>query len=208
MKKLFLAFLTLTLTACGLIQYSVQDVVEIGYDSTLYVQTAGGHCSAFAIDYDLVVTAAHCVETPNIFMKFGSNTVLGEVLVDDNESDVAVIHTTARIPGIVPLLYNISPIRAGERLVGIGFPFYTGDEVTFNIGYFIGYADKELVASEVCFRGSSGGAVLDELGRVVGICSRIAPMIDFYGEGLHHSHKELNILVPISKVKDLLDGKK
>ena len=171
MKKLFLALLTLITTACGLIQYSVQDVVDIGYRSTLYVQTDVGHCTGFAIDYDIVVTAAHCIDLPNVFMKFGDASVLGEVLIDDNASDIAVIHTLERIPGVIPLLVNENELRAGERLIGIGFPFYTGPEVTFNIGYYLGVADDVIMATDVCYRGSSGGAVLDEYGRVVGMCS-------------------------------------
>jgi S1-C subfamily serine protease len=204
MKKLFLALLTFITTSCGLIQYSVQDVVDIGYRSTLYLQTGGGHCSAFAIDYDIVVTAAHCLETPNVALKFGDVLVLGEVLIDDNEADVAVIHTLERIPGVVPLLKNTDMLKAGERLVGIGFPFYSGNEITYNIGYFLGYDKGEIIATDVCYRGNSGGPVLDEYGRVVGVCSRIGPMIDFYGHGMDHTHKDLNILVPINKVLELL----
>ncbi len=205
MKKLLFALLTSLTAACGLIQYSVQDVVEVGFNSTVYVSTELGHCTGFAVDYDIVVTAAHCVDYPNVYMQFGSKAILGEVLIDDDDFDYAVIHTTERIPGIVPLLLNDSKLKPGERLISTGFPFYTGKEITFSIGNFVGYTGPELVATDVCLRGNSGGPVMDELGRVVGVCSRISPMIDIY-DGFHHSHRDINILVPIKYIKQFLNG--
>ena len=211
MKKLLFSTLILFAAGCGLIKYSVEDVVEIGYESTVYVETQHGHCTGFAIDYDVVVTAAHCIDAPNAFMRFGDEKFVGEVLLDDNELDIAVIHTPERIKNIIPLLTNEHELRDGEILVGVGFPFFAGKDITFNIGSYAGFTRIDgteiLVAYDVCYRGNSGGPVLDSYGRVVGICSRIAPAIDIY-DGFHHSHKDINILVPIKKVREILDGKK
>lgn len=196
--------MSFVLTSCSFIRYSLQDVVEIGYRSTVYVELPGGKCSGFAVDYDIVITAGHCILDQNaIFMYFGDTQLIGEVLIDDDEKDIAIIRTLERIPNIVPLLINDRTLKPGEILTSTGFPFYSGKELTFNTGYFLGYANEELISSTVCFRGNSGGPVMDELGQVVGICSRIAPMIDIY-DGFHHSHKDINILVPIKYYKELL----
>lgn len=196
--------MSFVLTSCSLIRYSVQDVVEIGYRSTVYVETAGGNCSGFAIDYDIVVTAGHCIlDQKAIFMYFGDTQLIGEVLVDDDKRDIAIIRTIERIPGIVPVLTNESVIKPGEKLIATGFPFYSGKEITFNIGYFQGYADVGLIATDVCLRGNSGGPVFDELGQVIGVCSRIAPLLDIF-DGFHHTHKDINILVPIKYVREMI----
>lgn len=203
MKKLLCILLSFALFSCSFIKYSVQDVVEIGYNSTVYVQTDVGHCTGFAIDYDIIVTAAHCIDLPNVFMKFGDNVILGVVLTEDKERDITIIHTTERIPGIIPALINEQILQPGEKLTAVGFPFYSGEDITFNIGYFLGYAEEHLMATDVCFRGNSGGPVFDELGQVIGMCSKIAPMIDIY-DGFHHSHRDINVLVPIKQIRELI----
>jgi len=204
MKNIFCIWLSLFLSSCSYIKYSLQDVIQIGYKSTVYIDTATGHCTGFAIDYDIVATAGHCItEQTAVFMFYGTNGIIAEVLIDDDTRDIAILRTLDPIPNIVPAMVSEDILQPGEKLIATGYPFYTGKEIIFNVGQFLGYSGPELVATDVCLRGNSGGPVLNEMGQVVGICSKIAPIIDIYDE-THHTHKDINMLVPIKYVREML----
>lgn len=205
MKRIIISLLlTLTSSCCHLFQLDTQDTVDVGYSGTVFIKTAGGNCSGFAIGLDTVVTAAHCVPLPNVYMLYKEQVVLGWVSYLDPETDVAIIKTTQYIRDIIPLLPSTSHNRAGADLTSIGYPFYSNGVISFEIGHTIEDFDKLIVATGVCLRGESGGPVLNTYGQVIGFCSMVSPRMDVYGDGLNHSHKDLSIIVPIRTVLEAL----
>ena len=205
MRKIILSLLlTLSTSCCHLFQLDTEDTVEVGYSATVFVKTAAGNCSGFAIDYDTVVTAAHCVPLPNAYMLFKEQVVLGWVSYKDEESDVAIIKTTQRIKDVIPLLPSIIPNRPGSQLTAFGYPFYSNGVTSFEVGHTIEDFGGLLIATGICLRGESGGPVLNSYGQVIGFCSMVSPRMDIYGDGLSHSHKDLSLVVPIIKALEAL----
>jgi S1-C subfamily serine protease len=180
--------------SCAAIQYKTQDIVEIGTRSSVYIETAGGRCTGFSIDYNIIVTAAHCVAGSEATIIYLADKYIGTVLVDDEASDIAIIKVNAYFP---KLAISNSILKPGQLLVGIGYPFYANGSITFNVGFLKNFGDDIIVAEGVCYRGMSGGPILDEFGQVVGLCSRIGAAIDIYNDQFAHSHVDLNLIVPI-----------
>jgi len=199
MKNLLL--LLLLLSGCTSVSYQTQDIVEIGYKSTYYVKTAGGNCTGFALDYNTIITAAHCIDKTAVVLQHNEKIFFGVVLLDDDVRDIAIIHTDEYL---LPLSAETGSLKPGQLLVGIGHPFYAGKQLTFHIGYYKDFYKGYVMASEVCYRGMSGGPVLNQYGQVVGICSRAGSVLDIYNTDGDHSHVDLNLLVPIGEVLKLL----
>ena len=205
MKRILISILiALTSSCCHLFQLDTADTVDVGYSGTLFVKTAGGNCTGFAIDYSTVVTAAHCVPLPNVYMLYKEQVVLGSVSYKDDVSDVAIIKTTQYIKDVIPLLPSTSHNRPGSELTSIGYPFYSHGVTSFEKGHTIEDFGELIVATGICLRGESGGPVLNSYGQVIGFCSMVSPRMDIYGDGLSHSHKDLSMIIPIRKVLDVL----
>ena len=199
MKNLLL--LLLLLSGCTSVSYQTQDIVEIGYKSTYYVKTAGGNCTGFALDYNTIITAAHCIDKTAVVLQHNEKIFFGVVLLDDDVRDIAIIHTDEYL---LPLSAETGSLKPGQLLIGIGHPFYAGKQQTFHIGHYKHFEKGYIIAAGVCYRGMSGGPILNQYGQVVGVCSRIGAAIDIYSNNLDHSHVDLNLLVPIGEVLKLL----
>jgi hypothetical protein len=205
MKRILISLLiALTSSCCHLFQLDSADTVDVGYSGTLFVKTAGGNCTAFAIGYDTVVTAAHCAPLPNVYMLYKDQVVLGWVSYKDDESDFAIIKTTQYIKDVIPLLPTTLHNRPGAELTSIRYPFYSHGIISFEKGYVIEDFGELIAATGICLRGESGGPVLNSYGQVIGFCSMVSPRMDIYGDGLSHSHKDLSMIIPIKKVLDAL----
>jgi V8-like Glu-specific endopeptidase len=205
MRKIIISLiLALTTSCCHLFQLDSADQVDVGYSGTVYVQTAAGNCTGFAIGYDTVVTAAHCAPLPNVYMLYKDQVVLGSVSYKDDESDVAIIKTTQYMRDVIPLLPSTSANRPGSELTAIGYPFYSHGIISFEKGYVIEDFGESIVATGICLRGESGGPVLNSYGQVIGFCSMVSPRMDIYSDGLSHSHKDISLIVPIKKVLEAL----
>lgn len=155
--------------------------------------------SAFAAFEDGVfVTNYHVVEQEvySIIAKTEDGTMfeIDSVLAYEPQYDIAIIGTKAN-PNIAPLtIGSSSDLEKGEKIVAIGSPL--GLMNTVSTGVFSGYNDtgvmNEIQFSASISHGSSGGALLNNSGEVIGITTAS------YTEG-----QNLNIAVPIQYAIDI-----
>lgn len=155
--------------------------------------------SAFAAFEDGVfVTNYHVVEQEiySIIAKTEDGTMftIDSVLAYEPQYDIAIIRTKAN-PGINPLPTGSSTdLEKGEKIVAIGSPL--GLLNTVSTGVFSGYVDNsamnQIQFSASISHGSSGGALFNNAGEVIGITSAS------YTEG-----QNLNVAVPIQYAIDI-----
>lgn len=119
---------------------------------------------------------------------------INSVLAIDSQHDIAILKTDAQTK-IQPLMIGESDhLEKGEKVVAIGSPL--GFLNTVSTGVFSGY-NRDDTADELQFsasisHGSSGGALLDDDGKVIGVtCAS-------YEDG-----QNLNVAVPIQYVQAL-----
>jgi len=155
--------------------------------------------SAFAAFEDGVfVTNYHVVEQEvySIIAKTEDGTMfeIDSVLAYEPQHDIAIIKTKAN-PNIAPLpVGSSSDLEKGEKLVAIGSPL--GLLNTVSTGVFSGYNDtgamNEIQFSASISHGSSGGALFNNAGEVIGVTTAS------YTEG-----QNLNVAVPIQYAIDV-----
>lgn len=121
---------------------------------------------------------------------------IGTVVAYDKQKDIAILSTNANV-GITPLSFgNSDSLEKGEKVVAIGSPL--GFLNTVSTGVFSGYNNlgymNELQFSASISSGSSGGALFNNSGEVIGITSAT------YTKG-----QNINAAVPISEVLHLWD---
>ena len=155
--------------------------------------------SAFAAFEDGVfITNYHVVEQEvySIIAKSEDGTMftIDSVLAYEPQYDIAIIRTKSN-PNIAPLpIGSSSDLEKGEKIVAIGSPL--GLMNTVSTGVFSGYNDtgamNKIQSSASISRGSSGGALFNNAGEVIGITSAS------YTEG-----QNLNVAVPIQYAIDI-----
>lgn len=179
------------------IKKAAQSVVLVEcYDKNGALYCTGSAFSAF--DNGIFVTNYHVVEqevyrivahTENGLM-FDIDTI---VAVAPGQ-DIAILKTSTDID-VIPLDVGSSEkLEKGEKVVAIGSPL--GFINTVSAGVFSGYRDtengNELQFNASISHGSSGGALLNDKGKVVGITC-----------GSYEEGQNLNIAVPIQYVKSI-----
>ncbi len=217
-------FVNLTLSAllasCACFSKNIKDIYSDSHNSVVLVKMENGRCSGFVVrskNVNYVITAGHCVSSEDpiqeiVFDVDGKETVNKnfDIIVDDDKKDIAILRPHEKLSTFKPLDIDDNIPVPGERLVSMGFPFFSQGEVEFDTGFFKTVLEDEkndrliYIADGVAYRGYSGSAVLNEQGKVVAIVSAIAPMIDIYGDRFHHTHKDLSILVSSINLKELL----
>ena len=169
------------------------------YDKTGELYCTG---SAFAAFEDGVfITNYHVVEQEvySIIAKTEDGTMfeIDSVLAYEPKYDVAIIRTKAKT-NISPLPIGFTAnLEKGEKVVAIGSPL--GLLNTVSTGVFSGYNDtgvmNEIQFSASISHGSSGGALFNNAGEVIGITTAS------YTEG-----QNLNVAVPIQYAIDIKDA--
>ena len=155
--------------------------------------------SAFAaFEEGVFVTNYHVVEQEvySIYAKTEDGTMfeMNSVLAADPKCDIAILRTKAN-PNIAVLpIGSSSDLAKGEKIVAIGSPL--GLLNTVSTGVFSGYNDtgvmNEIQFSASISHGSSGGALFNNAGEVIGITTAS------YTEG-----QNLNVAVPIQYAVDM-----
>lgn len=179
--------------------------IEMASDSVVllecYDKSGELYCtgSAFAAFEDRVfITNYHVIEQEvyRIVAKTEDGLMfeISTVLATDPERDIAILQTEAN-PRI-PLLSigDSDSLKRGEKVIAIGSPL--GLLNTVSMGIFGGYNDtgvmKEILFSASISSGSSGGALFNDSGEVIGVTYAS------YTEG-----QNLNVAVPIAYAEEL-----
>lgn len=159
--------------------------------------------SAFAAFEDgIFVTNYHVIsdEVYSVvaYTEDGMMFALDSVIAYDEEKDVAILKTSAKT-NIAPLpLGDSESLEKGEKVVAIGSPL--GFMNTVSTGVFSAYNPLpdmvEIQFSASISSGSSGGALFNDSGDVIGITYAS------YTDG-----QNLNVAVPISYAADLWESK-
>ena len=128
--------------------------------------TGSGFC---ALKKDLIVTNFHVIEGANkikIITNNHENYSASKVLIFDYQNDLAILKTDASLSPLK--LGNSSTIKTGKKIKTIGSPL--GEMNTLSTG-IISNADNDsgIQISAPISHGSSGGVLLDNRNRVIGI---------------------------------------
>lgn len=155
----------------------VADAAEVILPSVVFIQVPGGVGSGVIYRSDgLIITAAHVVEgRDRVVVRFSDGSqAQGEVLGSVSEVDIAVIRVDRQ--GLPAASFSMVKPRVGQLAVAVGSPWGLAQTVTAGI---ISAVDQTNCVREVCAAmvqtdaainpGNSGGALIDRLGRVVGI---------------------------------------
>lgn len=159
--------------------------------------------SAFAAFEDGVFVTNYHVISDEVYSvvaytEDGMMFALDSVIAYDEAKDIAILKTTAKT-NIMPLpLGDSESLEKGEKVVAIGSPL--GFMNTVSTGVFSAYNTLpdmvEIQFSASISSGSSGGALFNDSGDVIGITYAS------YTDG-----QNLNVAVPISYAADLWDSK-
>ncbi|MEY2426555.1 MAG: hypothetical protein QOI61_2127 [Actinomycetota bacterium] len=167
-------------------------IVEVTAGSTGHKVSGSG--VAFRDDGH-ILTNAHVVEGESDVKVIAADgrTLAAKVVGTDAETDIAVLKVEARIPAAT--LGTVQGLRVGQQAIAIGSPLglVGGPSVTVGVvsalGRPFGSADGPLLVDMIqtdapISPGSSGGALVDAGGNVIGITTGIAVAEGVGAEGL------------------------
>jgi S1-C subfamily serine protease len=175
--------------------------------STVRIEFGGSTCAAAAVGRDLLLTAAHCRATQAAYaaVTLDGDRRPAELVRAAPLHDLAVL----RVPGASFPPIQFAPddsVGPGDTVYAIGHPLQLGWTVSRGIVSYVGREIEQLnnglpliQFDATVHPGSSGGALVDESGRLVGVIVGGLPSPD--GHGL-----QLNFAVPIGDVRQLLRG--
>jgi S1-C subfamily serine protease len=153
-----------------------------------------GQGSGFVLDGDgYIATNAHVVtngtgakvtRAREVFVQFADgNQVDGKIVGFDPNADVGVVKVDPKGLDLVPLaLGHTRDVKVGEPVAAIGSPF--GEQGSLSVGVvsatnrnieaLTDFSISDAIQTDAAInRGNSGGPLLDEHGRVIGINSQI-----------------------------------
>ena len=168
------------------------------YDKNGELYCSGSAFAAF--EEGIFVTNYHVIEQEvyRIVACTEDNTMfeINSVLAADSKRDIAILKTDSKT-NIAPLMIGSSSnLEKGEKVVTIGSPL--GFLNTVSTGVFSGYIENDTIHqlqfSASISHGSSGGALFNNQGKVIGITC-----------GSYEDGQNLNVAVPIQYVSDLMN---
>jgi serine protease Do len=202
-----------TLATLGLVAAKPRPGIAQASLSVALVISPQGSGSGFLVSDDgLLVTNHHVVGAAKVVrLKWpdGGETI-GEVLRSDPHRDVALIRTT---PGGRPALgLRHTVVQQGETVFAIGSPLGAQFQNTMSKGIVSALRNQQgqaFIQSDVMVNhGSSGGPLLDETGRVIGLTAsgqmvNEAPVgINFFSP-IDEALKTLNVTAPTEPAAQL-----
>jgi S1-C subfamily serine protease len=153
-----------------------------------------GQATAFVVGPGLLLTNAHAVAAASVWIRIGNVTIPARVERTDQLNDLALISVTGELAISALSLADRTP-TTGARVFAIGNP--KGRERTISEGLVAGVRVLEgrslLQMSTPISPGSSGGPVLDEAAKVVGVAV-----------GMLRDGQSLNFAVPADVVSHFL----
>jgi serine protease Do len=151
------------------------EVIEKLRRSTVQITDGRGGGSGVVWDADgAIVTNAHVARSREIaLIDFSGRRLRGRVEKRDEESDLALVRTTA--PDLEPaLIGDSSRLRAGEIAIAVGNPLGVTGAAAWGIIHAVGPLDlgarRTWIQADVRLApGNSGGALATAAGEVIGI---------------------------------------
>ena len=181
--RMIIIALAVMVTACNTIERkhvippTTNQILTRSMDATVQIFTEeGGRGSGFYIGNKQIMTAFHVVSNLNTRIFYAYNDVLHELkLIKFNEDlDLAILEMV--IPISLPILHLAThEPEIGDRVYSIGFHFGHPLLKVVNSGHVSNLLDFEGKKNDYMFfnapinRGASGGPVINEYGKVVGI---------------------------------------
>ena len=180
------------------IETASESVVMLScYDKSGELYASG---SGFAlIEKGIIVTNYHVIEE-NVYSievktETGASYDVKSIVAMDEENDIAILRC-AGSPNLALLsVGDTTDLKKGEKVVAIGSPL--GLINTVSTGVFSGYIDNFLLQFTASIsHGSSGGALFDDSGKVLGITF-----------GSLEDGQNLNLAIPIEYVLSLWENR-
>jgi len=176
------------------------EIVELNDDRVVMITTDSGQGSGVIVGSRWVLTNWHVIEgasSGNVVLNDGSVISIQGVAASDEDTDLAIVQT-ARPLGILPVTFaEPFKVRKGDRIVAIGSPL--GYQNTVSEGLISNFSHEGFTTyyqiNAPIDRGSSGGAVFNEYGELVGITTGAIP----------DTQADLNFAVPAYYAEWLLN---
>ena len=165
---------------------SIQQIYRETREGVVRVENGQGQGSGFVVSADgYILTNAHVVGSARtVTVSFANDDeVRAKVVGTDNGTDVAVLKVDGR-PGLKPIpLGSSAGLEVGDAVVAIGNPFGLDRTVTAGI---VSALDRSITSPNnfqlrgaiqtdaAINHGNSGGPLLDDRGRVIGVNAQIA----------------------------------
>lgn len=177
--------------------YASKSVVKIKVynKQNEYIASGSGF---FAFDSKTVITNYHVIEDAykiEIIDDDDKTLVISTIYNVDKDKDIAILQISDSISGYSPLkIASSDNVKKGENVVAIGSPL--GLKNTISMGTISNFVEEDgidmIQFTAAISNGSSGGALLNDSGEVIGITSAS------YIEG-----QNLNLAIPIAEIVSL-----
>lgn len=156
-----------------------------------------GVCSGIVINADkgFLLTAAHCVKGKPEDLSITVNGRHAEVARKNAILDLAVLRFDAKDEVDMPLAPETPPIGTEVAIVGYAFGIEKIAVQFGRVSQALNAETKTLWLNADLIFGDSGGAVIDEQGRLIGLNSRI------YSNGPAH----MAAAIPIEQIRDFVE---
>jgi hypothetical protein len=150
------------------------ELAALGSRATVILTSGPCQGSAFFVTADLLLTNAHVVCADTAAARVGERTVPATIVEIDDELDVALLR--AEGAGGTPLrLADAMTVRAGDRVLAAGAPGGRGVSVTpavVTLPLVRVWGVLHIEAHAALRHGNSGGPLLDDRGRAIGVISK------------------------------------
>jgi serine protease Do len=126
--------------------------------------------SGVYVDYDQILTAQHVIDGAS---RFGTiDEEFSSVIKQDEKLDAALLKPKGEVKPVK--IGDSDEVMAGDKVIVISSPASEENVVTYSKVYEDTVADEILISSNGLSAGSSGGAVFNVKGELIGIACSIA----------------------------------
>lgn len=190
--------------------------------AVLKLQGAAITCTAFHIGNGILVSAAHCNDplsriagVPLVAKdKFGLRQIT-EILATDVAKDLMILRVRIAPQAKLSMEDTIGNSLEADQVLTVGFPRYMQPDITFDVGFYKGFAQyKEklvVIVSDATSIGYSGGPIINvRTGKVIGVQHLLGNKFDEMDSTrpeMRHDHW-LGMAVASSEVLDMLSKNK